>query len=63
MAQSLVQELLLPEDVHFFSGANDESLAKRLQWHTIAVTHLPTLFPLTLKRKYFFFVSILMAFA
>ena len=44
--------MLLPEDVHFFSGADDELLAKHLQWHTTAVTHLPTLLPFTMKRAY-----------
>ena len=52
MAQSLTQGLQLPEDVHFFSGTNDESLTKRLQWHTIAVTHFPTPLPFTMKRMY-----------
>ena len=42
VAQSLAQGLLLPEDVHFFSGGADESLANRLQWHTIMVVHYPT---------------------
>ena len=30
--------LLLPEDVHAFEDRTDESLGKRLQWHTIAIT-------------------------
>lgn len=52
MARSLTLGLLLPENVHFFSGVNDESLAKRLQWHTIAVTHFPIPLPYTMKRMY-----------
>ena len=38
VAQSLVHGLLLPEDVHTFKDGIDESLGRRLQWHTIAVT-------------------------
>ena len=38
VAQSL-EGLQLPKDVHFFSGGADESLAVRLQWHTIAIIH------------------------
>ena len=37
VAQSLVHGLLLPEDVQFFSEGTEESLARRLQWHTIVV--------------------------
>jgi len=39
VTRSLAQGLILPEDVHFFSGSTDESLATQLQWHTIAVMH------------------------
>ena len=35
VAQSLMQGLLLLEDVHVFADAIEESVAKRLQWHTI----------------------------
>ena len=52
VAQSLVQGLLLPKDVHFFSGANDKSLAKRLQWHTIVIIHLLAFLLFTTKRVY-----------
>ncbi|KAL0017274.1 hypothetical protein SO802_004343 [Lithocarpus litseifolius] len=38
IAQSLVHNLLLPKDIHCFSEATEESLAKRLQWHMIAIT-------------------------
>lgn len=37
VAQSLVHGLLLPEDIQFSSKGTEESLARRLQWHTIAV--------------------------
>ena len=33
----MVQGLLLPDDVHVFLDATEESLARQLQWHTIAV--------------------------
>ena len=38
VAQSLVHDLLLLMDVHTFEDGTDESLGRRLQWHTIAVT-------------------------
>ena len=37
VAQSLVHDLLLPEDVHTFEDGTGESLGRRLQWYTIAV--------------------------
>ena len=37
VAQSLVHDLFLPEDVHAFKDGIDESMGRRLQWHTIAV--------------------------
>ena len=40
VAQSLVLGLLLPEDVSAFADGTDESMGRRLQWHTIAVTSL-----------------------
>ena len=46
VAQSLVQGLLLPEDVQFFLDGTDGSLARRLQWHTIVVTFYPFIFHL-----------------
>ena len=41
IAQSLAPGLLLPEDVSAFTDRTDESMGRRLQWHTIAVTFLP----------------------
>ena len=46
VAQSLVQGLLLPEDVQFFLDGTDRSLARRLQWNTIVVTFYPFIFHL-----------------
>ncbi|XP_075670269.1 uncharacterized protein LOC142640050 [Castanea sativa] len=40
VAQSLVKGLMLPEDVHYFSEGDGETLVRRLQWHTIAATQL-----------------------
>ncbi|KAK9999238.1 hypothetical protein SO802_018841 [Lithocarpus litseifolius] len=40
VAQSLARGLLLPEDVHVFYQGTDESLARRLQWHTIAAAQM-----------------------
>ena len=37
VAQGLVHRVLLPEDVQFFSNNFEESIARQLQWHTIAV--------------------------
>ena len=37
--------LLLPKDAHTFEDGTDESLGKRLQWHTIAVTPNSLFFP------------------
>ena len=37
VAQSLVHDLLLPEDMRAFEEGMKESIGKRLQWHTIAV--------------------------
>lgn len=41
VAQSLVNGLLLLEDIHVFVDAIEGSLAKRLQWHTVAITSFP----------------------
>ena len=46
VAQSLARGILLPEDLHVFTESTDESLGRRLQWHTIAVT--VSLFSMTL---------------
>ena len=37
VAQSLMHNLLLPEDVNTFEDGKNESMARRLQWHIIAV--------------------------
>ena len=37
VAQSLVHGFLLPEDVHAFEDGTNESMGRRLQWHTIVV--------------------------
>ena len=42
VAQSLAHSLLLPVDVSAFADATDESMGRRLQWHTIAVSPLPS---------------------
>ena len=41
VAQSLVHGLLLPKDVSVFAYGTDESMGRRLLWHTIAVSPLP----------------------
>ena len=41
VAQSLVHDLLLPENVSAFADGIDESMGRRLQWHTIAIISLP----------------------
>ena len=45
VAQSSVHDILLPEDVHTFKDGTDESLGRRLQWHTITVTPYSLFFP------------------
>ena len=40
VAQSLAHGLLLPEDMNAFVDETDESMGRRLQWHTITVTFL-----------------------
>ena len=42
VAQSLAHGLLLPADVSAFANATDESMGRRLQWHTIAVSPFPS---------------------
>ena len=44
IAQTLAQDLLLPEDVSAFAEGTKESIRRRLQWHTIAVTSLSMCF-------------------
>ena len=38
IVQALATGLLLPNDVHAFEEGSEESIGRRLQWHTIAVT-------------------------
>ena len=38
IAQTLAISHLLPDDVHAFEEGTEESVGRRLQWHTIAVT-------------------------
>ena len=64
IAWSLAQGLLLPKDVHFFSGWTDGSLANKLQWHTIAVIHYPffsSLYKCTCTFFLFMFVIIVLS--
>ena len=44
IAQTLAQDLLLPKDVSAFAEGTEESIRRRLQWHTIAVTSLSMCF-------------------
>ena len=43
VSQSLVQGLLLLEDINVLSDSTEDSLARRLQWHTIEVIFSPCL--------------------
>ena len=36
--QTLAEGPLLPDDVHAFEDGSEESVGRRLEWHTIAVT-------------------------
>ena len=45
--------LLLPKDINYFSNVTKESLARQLQWHTIAITLLPFTFHLFRLHVYF----------
>ena len=44
IAQSLAHGLLLPEDFSTFVDGTEESIGRRLQWHTIAVNSLSLYF-------------------
>ncbi|KAK9990368.1 hypothetical protein SO802_025353 [Lithocarpus litseifolius] len=44
VAHSLASGLMLLEDVHFFRDGTEDSIAKRLQWHTVAVNILTYVF-------------------
>ena len=37
VAQTLAEGLLLPEDMHAFEEGSEESVGRRLEWHSIAV--------------------------
>ena len=54
VAQSLVHSLLLPNDVHAFEDGTEESMGKRLQWHTVVVIPCFTIYHLLL-HKFFLF--------
>ena len=43
IAQTLAEGLLLPDDVHAFEDGSKESVGRRLEWHTIAVTPCPSI--------------------
>ena len=38
IAQTLAKGLLLLDDVHAFKEGSEESMGRRLQWHTVTVT-------------------------
>ena len=42
IAHTLATGLLLLDDVHAFEERTEESVGRRLQWHTIAVTLFPS---------------------
>ena len=44
IAQSLARGLLLPKDMSAFADGTKESMGRRLQWHTIAVTSISLYF-------------------
>ena len=46
--------LLLPDDVHAFEEGTEESVGRRLQWHTIVVTFFSLI-----TYRHFYFVTIL----
>ena len=62
VAQSLVHDLLLPEDIHAFEDRTDKSLGRRLQWHTIAVISCPLVFYL-FSHTHILFIFILIIIA
>ena len=43
VAHNLVQGLLFPKDINVLSDSTEDSLARRLQWHIIAVIFPPSL--------------------
>ena len=58
VVQNLVRGLLLPEDVHTFEDGTDESLDRRLQWHTIAVISYPLVLYWLLHTLFFLYLSL-----
>ena len=61
IVQSLAHDLLLPEDVSAFTDGIEESIGRRLQWHTIAVTSLSLYFFIFIYSHYchiYFFIVV-----
>ena len=58
IAQSLAHGLLLPEDVSVFVDGTEESMGRRLQWHTIAVTSLSLYFSFSLLLYILFYIVV-----
>ena len=58
IAQSLAHGLLLPEDVSAFVDGTEESMGRRLQWHTIAVTSLSLYFSFSLLLYILFYIVV-----
>ena len=58
IAQSLAHGLLLPEDVSAFVDGTEESMGRRLQWHTIAVTSLSLYFSFSLLLYMLFYIVV-----
>ena len=58
IAQSLAHGLLLPEDVSAFVDGTEESMGRRLQWHTIAVTSLSLYFSFSLLLYMIFYIVV-----
>ena len=56
IAQTLAAGLLLPDDVHAFEDGSEESVGRRLEWHTIVVTLC-----LSITYHSFLFISILIS--
>ena len=58
IAQSLAHGLLLPKDVSAFVDGTEESMGRRLQWHTIAVTSLSLYFSFSLLLYILFYIVV-----
>ena len=52
----MVHGLFLPKDIHAFKDGTDESLGRRLQWHTIVVISYPLIFYLFHTHIFFSFL-------